>query len=187
MSVLLTPPAVEPLSLGEVKQFLRVEHDDDDTLIEALIAGARIHVEAQTRSALIAQTWRLVLDAWPRSKIIPVLPAPLRTLLAARVYLDGDTAQTVAIGDFGIDRVSQPGVLIVPAGMPTPTRASGGIEIDVELGYGAAPGDVPEPLRQAIRLLVAYWYENRSLPVARGAVMPADIAALLAPYRVVSL
>jgi uncharacterized phiE125 gp8 family phage protein len=187
MSVLLTPPAVEPLSLDEAKQFLRVEHGDDDTLIEALIAGSRIHVEAQTRRALIAQTWRLVRDAWPRSGVIPVLPAPLRALLAARVYLDGNTAQTVATEDFGIDRVSQPGVLIVPAGMPAPARASGGIEIDVELGYGDAPSDVPEPLRQAIRLLVAYWYENRSLPVARGAAPPADISALLAPYRVVSL
>ena len=52
-----------------------------------------------------------------------------------------------------------------------------------------APTDVPEPLRQAIRLLVAHWYENRGL-IAVGqsvAVLPATVAALLAPYRVLSL
>ena len=51
------------------------------------------------------------------------------------------------------------------------------------------PTDVPEPLRQAIRLLVAHWYENRGL-VATGttiAVLPATVAALIAPYRMLSL
>jgi len=70
-----------------------------------------------------------------------------------------------------------------------PGRALAGIEVDVAVGYGDAPGDVPQPLRQAIKLLVAHWYENRGL-IALGqpvAVLPASAAALLAPYRVLSL
>ena len=49
--------------------------------------------------------------------------------------------------------------------------------------------DVPQPLRQAIQLLVAHWYENRGL-IAVGqtvAVLPATVAAMIAPYRVLSL
>ena len=51
------------------------------------------------------------------------------------------------------------------------------------------PADVPEPLRQAIRLLVAHWYENRGLIAVGGqtAVLPATVAALIAPYRMLSL
>ena len=30
-------------------------------------------------------------------------------------------------------------------------------------GYGGGAADVPEPLRQAIRLLVGHWYENRGV------------------------
>ena len=47
-SILMIPPAIEPLSLEEAKAFLRVETGDDDALIAALIAAARLHIESQT-------------------------------------------------------------------------------------------------------------------------------------------
>jgi hypothetical protein len=87
--ILLNGPALEPVSLAEAKAFLRVEHDDDDEVIAALIAGARIHVETQTRRALITQSWRLTRDAWPQTGRIAVRPGPLQSLEAARVH-DGD-------------------------------------------------------------------------------------------------
>ncbi len=58
-AILLTAPAVEPVSLAEAKAFLRVEHNDDDGVIEALALASRIHVESRTRRALISQSWRL--------------------------------------------------------------------------------------------------------------------------------
>jgi hypothetical protein len=64
-SILHNGPAVEPLSLAEAKAFLRVEHADDDDIVTALVAGARIQVEAQTRRALVAQSSRLIRDVWP--------------------------------------------------------------------------------------------------------------------------
>ena len=83
-SILLTPPAVEPLSLAEAKAFLRVETADDDSLIAALIAAGRIHVERQAGLALITQGWRLVLDCWPENGRIALRPAPVKALIAAR-------------------------------------------------------------------------------------------------------
>ena len=41
-SILLAGPAVEPITLSEAKQFLRLEHNDDDGIITALIAGSRV-------------------------------------------------------------------------------------------------------------------------------------------------
>ncbi len=85
-SILLTGPAVEPLSLDEAKTFLRVEHSDDDQVIGALIASARMHVEAQAKIALLTQNWRMVFDCWPHHGRIVVRPGPLRALSAVRVY-----------------------------------------------------------------------------------------------------
>ena len=72
---------------------------------------------------------------------------------------------------------------------PQPGARSAGIEIDVEAGYGATASAVPEPLKQAIRQLVAHWYENRGAgpPDESALRMPASVAALIAPYRVLAL
>ena len=75
-SILLTGPAIEPLSLEEAKTFLRVEHDDDDQLIAALIASARIQIEGLGKIALISPDWRVVLDCWPHHGRIAVKPGP---------------------------------------------------------------------------------------------------------------
>ena len=75
-----------------------------------------------------------------------------------------------------------------PWALPAPGRLAAGIEIDVVSGYGDDAADVPQPLRQAIRLLVAHWYENRGLAaVGAVTVLPSTVAALIAPYRMLSL
>jgi uncharacterized phiE125 gp8 family phage protein len=189
-SILLTGPAAEPVTLAEAKLFLRVEHDDDDDLIEALIAGSRIHVEAQTHRALITQSWRLVRDAWPDNGRLGVLPVPLLSLVAARTYDAAGSAHTIDTAAFTLDKASAPALLaFMPGALPAPGRAAAGIEVDITAGYGASAASVPEPLRQAIRLLTAHWYDNRGLVTAgsEAAMLPASVAALIAPYRVFSL
>lgn len=187
-SILLTPPAIEPVSLAEAKAFLRVEHDDDDGVITPLIAAARLFVEAQTRRALITQEWRLVLDCWPPSGRIEVRPAPLRSLIAVRVYDFDGNADLIDLDAFVQDTAGS--ALIFPSWtLSQPGRRAAGIELDMTCGDGDAALDVPEPLRQAIRLLVAHWYENRSLTTtgADYSALPITVPALIAPYRMVRL
>jgi uncharacterized phiE125 gp8 family phage protein len=187
-SILLIAPAVEPLSLAEAKAFLRMETGDDDALITALIAGARLHIEGQTQLALITQSWRMVFDRWPKHGRIAVRPAPLKAVTAARVYDLHGNAQTVDTQAFVPD-LGASMLAFVPWAVPVPTRIAAGIELDVTVGFGAAAADVPEPLRQAVRLLVAHWYENRGLIAAAGetALLPSTVTALIAPYRMLSL
>jgi hypothetical protein len=66
-SVLITPPAAEPVTLAEAKLHLRVEtgFTDDDALITAMITAARARAETVTRRAFVSQVWKLVLDQFP--------------------------------------------------------------------------------------------------------------------------
>jgi uncharacterized phiE125 gp8 family phage protein len=64
-------PLAEPVTVSEVKSHLRLQHASEDDLIAGLIRAAREEVERATGMALIDQTWRLVLDRWPRGVDAP--------------------------------------------------------------------------------------------------------------------
>jgi uncharacterized phiE125 gp8 family phage protein len=187
---LLAGPAAEPISLAEAKAHCRVDDDAEDGLMATLIAAARIHVEAASGRALIAQSWRLVLDAWPRDGVVRLPVGPATALTAVTAYDADDTPHELATGQFRLDGAGVPALLLAPPaveGMPA-LRSRRGIEIDFVAGYGEAGTDVPEDLRQAVRVLVGYWFENRDVAVApNGADGPAGLARLLTPYRRVAL
>ncbi|KAA2237240.1 head-tail connector protein [Salinarimonas soli] len=178
--ILVAGPAVEPVTLADMRSTLRSE-GGEDALIEALIRAARLLVEATSRLALLEQTWRLTLDRWPRDRIVRLPLAPLVGLEAVRVH-DGAVFSTLDPGLTALDPLSDPPRLLVDATAPEPGRPMAGIEIVVRAGFGAAPEAVPAPLAQAVRLLVARWFENRG-DALDDAPMPPDVAALIAPYR----
>ena len=207
-NILITPPALEPLTLAEAKAHLRLDASDEDALVNSLITVARQMVEAHTGRALIAQGWRIVLDAWPNDNTLALPPGPFISfgagpnpntfvlplgpfisLDAIRVYDAFNVATPLAAGTWYVD--AQPGRarLQFTTAPPQPGRAIAGIEIDVTVGYGPAAGNVPEALRLVMRMLVARWFETRGdAPADTGqAQIPTHIEALLQPYRVLRL
>ena len=182
---LLSGPAVEPLTLSEAKAWLRLDTSDEDDLVTALIVSARLMVEAATRRALITQSWRLVYDGWPPLPL-RLRPAPVQSVSAVRVYDVNNVSAPVAPSTYWTDASPDAARLVFNTPPPAPGRAAAGIEIDVTAGYGAASSAVPEPLRQAARMLVAHWFEARgdTGAAALGGHLPAPVAALVAPFRV---
>jgi uncharacterized phiE125 gp8 family phage protein len=63
--ILTSPPAAEPISLFRAKEHLRVDDNDSNLLITALISAAREYAETICRRVFITQSWKLVLDGFP--------------------------------------------------------------------------------------------------------------------------
>ncbi len=189
-AALITGPALEPVSLTDVKAHLRLDTDDEDALLTAALVSARVHVEVATRRLLIEQTWRIYLDAWPRKRIVRLPVAPVISVDSVTVYDADGTPQVVDPDDYDADVIAIPARLVMAITAPvTVGRTVNGIEIDVTAGYGPSSVDVPGPLRQAILMLVAHWYEHRGAVGHDLAVLvaPLGFEALIAPYRVLSL
>ncbi|ABD08164.1 Phage conserved hypothetical protein, phiE125 gp8 [Rhodopseudomonas palustris HaA2] len=187
-AILLAGPVVEPWTVPELKAFLRVAHDDDDSVIASLLAAARAQIEAMTRRALLSQSWRITRDAWPRDGRLALRIGPLRALSAARVFDAEGIAHEVDLARFVIDVAG--GTIAAPAwSVPQPGRSVGGIALDLELGYGTQPSEVPELLRHAVRTLAAHWYDNRGLAAIGSSVamLPGSVAAMIASFRVPAL
>jgi uncharacterized phiE125 gp8 family phage protein len=188
-ATLITPPAIEPVSLAEAKAHLRIENDAEDALLDATISAARLYIEHATRRTLIAQAWRIWRDFWPTSRIVEIPLAPLISMDAVSVF--DEAGDEVELGEnvYEIDTISTPGRIRLIGNLPTPGRELNGIAIDVTAGYGDEADAVPAPLRQAIFQLVTHWYEDRSAVAydrARG-LAPLSVDALIAPYRVLAL
>jgi len=202
---LLTPPALEPVTLAEAKAHARIETTADDALVTALIVAARQAAEQATGRALIHQAWRLTLDRWPGAPLAwwdgvhegaviegaaPVLAMarpPLASVTAIRVFAADDTPATVAPAVYRVDAAGIPGRIHLREGQswPLPGRSRGGIEIDYLAGHGPAAADVPQAIRAGILAEVARLYEERGDGEGRG---PSPLAlALWRPWRILGV
>ncbi|MGE0699675.1 MAG: head-tail connector protein [Hyphomicrobiaceae bacterium] len=188
MSLVMTSgPALEPVSLVEAKAHLRVDHMAEDALIQSLIVTSRLHIEAALGLALITQGWSMFLDRWPRSGRLQLPLRPVAAIAQVRLWNEDGTSQLLSPDHFLLDGLGLPPRLVPLATAPTlaPGRAVNGVEIDFTAGFGAAPSDVPAPIRHALLLLIAHWHENRE-PVEIGgsaSSIPTMVSELLAPYR----
>jgi uncharacterized phiE125 gp8 family phage protein len=181
--IFVSGPAVEPITLADMKAYLRVEDDDSaqDDLISGLIKAARLTVEAASRRILIEQSWRVVLDRWPRDGTVLLPLSPLIAVDAVRIT-DASGATTELPDDaFEADAMSEPPRIIVEDA-PEPGKSRNGISIALRAGYGATPEAVPATLKLAIRILVAHWFENRG-DVAGEQILPPEALALVAPFQ----
>lgn len=189
-----TPPP-EPLSVDEVKLNLRVTSDDEDSLIFGLIVAAREHVENETDLVLtprlvtetVDQLGRsIALRSWPIMEYGPIRAPVNDDMVTVPVqYWRGTSAQRPA-------RIIPVSTGWGPGYYPAASCGSASlpVEIDVFAGY-ATPEDIPAAVRQAIHLLVAHWYTNRSAAEvgARAAAVeiPMGVDALLDRYRLRSV
>jgi len=181
---LLIGPAVEPLELDDVKAHLRLDGADEDAMLAGLITTSRLHIEAALGLALNDQTWRWQADCWPPNSVVELMTRPLRSVTQIVVRAEDTTPTIVDPADYIVDPAKG---RIVPHGKnwPQPGMRLAGIEIEFVAGFGSDATDVPEPIRQALRLLVAHWYEVRN-PVHIGSMatrVPDTISELLMPYK----
>jgi len=186
-SYLLAGPAEEPVSLAEAKAFLKVDDTSEDGLISTLIGAARLHVEGVTGKALLAQSWRVVLDDWPEGGMVKLPVSPLLSVTGIAAIDEDGGSHEIALAQF----LTEPDRLVLPpvvGGMPA-LRTRQGLEIDYVAGFGVEPEDVPLDLRQALLGLVAHWFEHRDAVIVAGAgaIVPSSFDRAVAPYRRVRL
>ncbi|MBX3014850.1 MAG: head-tail connector protein [Caldilineaceae bacterium] len=178
---MITQPVLEPVTMPEMREHLRVEHTEEDTLIDSLIIAARELCELTTRRSFITQTLRLHLMAWPKGPSLRLMRPPLQSVVAIRYVDEAGVTQPWASSHYVVDTNGERVVLQNNATWPAATLQAGSpITVDYVAGYGDEPQYVPERYRQAIRLLVAHWYENREVAAEKQQTeLPYAVKALL--------
>lgn len=173
--IILDGPAVEPVSLAEMRLFLRLDTVDEDDLVSALIVAARITIEAATRLALVRQSWRLRVPVPLCGRAIALPLAPVIAVQAVRPVGGPDLAGSL----YRLDDAADPARLVLGEGAPD---LGAGVEIDLSAGFGPDAAAVPEPLRLAIRILAACLYARRGDERGPDEPLPSSVRVLIAPF-----
>jgi uncharacterized phiE125 gp8 family phage protein len=184
-------PEDTPVSLLEAKAHCRVDYDDDDTLIAALIDAATAHVDGWTGvlgRALVTQSWRQDFHCFGCRMRLPLRPAGSITEIA---YYDRDNIQQTLSADVYqlLTDASGPFVSPQPGQVwPGSYGRADAVSVTFVAGYGDADA-VPAAIKAAILLIIGHLYENREATVVgvSAQTLPMAVDALLAPYRRVGI
>ena len=171
---------IDPLIIGadgvdEAKTYLRIENDEEDGTIAALLAAAVRHCEGFTGQIQIVRgvverfpsspAWQR-LSASPVGSITGVTGIPAEG--ASFVLPVGAYALDIDSGGDGWVRISQAG-------------AAGRVDVAYTAGAASSWGAIADPLRHGILRLTAHLFNNRDS--ADDAGPPAAVAALWRPWR----
>lgn len=178
----LIGPRVEPITLDEAKLHLKVEHTVDDTLIAGLISAARAYCEDYCERAIGEQSWRQTVDGPPSAWPIVLWRGPVSEIVSVTLVDAADSTPVDVVG-CKLDRAVTPARVAPPASGWPPAGASPWVRTTVD--YLAGAPATPEPIRQAMFLLVGEWYDSRAAINVGNIVTPLAFAvnALLAGSR----
>lgn len=173
----LMPPDSEPVTLEAAKLFLRIDHDDENSLINDLIRSAREQIETLCSQTLI-QRQQQAIWTQPFSSCLRFPTNPIQAVSNVVVYFPDGQEQSIT--DFDVNLRATPATLgfDIPKGVST-------IVATIHAGYGATAEDIPMPLRQAILLLIGQGYEQRNGNDLQ--TIPMMVDALIMPYRSLKL
>ena len=194
--ILVTPPAIKPVTVEYVKKHSLIDHDEQDDVIDLLIDAATTHLDGWTGTlgrALCEQTWRQDYDDFCSRLRLPLGPV---ISLASVKYIDTDGAeQTVSAAEYTL-RTDSLGSYVEfgsDYSFPALNAAEAAVSVQFVAGYAdSGEGEnrvstVPAAIKHAIVLLVAHWFENREAVMtgqgSAAVALPMGVDALLAPYR----
>ena len=187
LSVLDDSTAVEPLTLDDVKQQVKLPisraHPDDDYIENTVIPAARDRAEIATRRAIRQATYELAFDDWSSWRTYAFddywleLPRPPLVEILGVTYIDSNGATvTLATDQYQIDNPTGPRAgraRIAPAfgvSWPVTRDQMNAVAFQYVAGYATSPTAIatnygpllPALLKQAMLMDAATLYEHRT-------------------------
>lgn len=188
----VTAPAVEPVSVDEAREHLRLQVQDDDVYVAGLIQSAREYTEAYCHRAIVTQRVEILLPEFADEIELPRGPVTaLKTLKylntsnveTTLVNADADPAVTSSL--YELDTTTEPNRLLLAYNQVWPDTLTWWSAVRIQYQVGWAADAVPAAMRQALLLLVGQMYEFRVPEITGTIVSKVEFAftALVAPYR----
>lgn len=170
-------PTVEPVTLSNMKDEMRVHHTEDDDLIEGYIKQSTQDVEEYTGRSIFTQEvtvyWKLAWDyVW--------LPRPPHVSITSVTEIDDDGNETTISSDdyelFGRKEYK----------IEFDTTVDNQLRVVYQAGYGGTINDIPRWAKSAVQWQTKLYYRKDAelaIDSQSGLAMPAYLAAKNHQYQ----
>lgn len=172
------------ISVQDLKDYLRVDSNIDDTMLEAFINAATSQIEARLNRPLRLQRWIYNIDYSDLTLgLIYVNKAPVVSVDSIDYYDSNNTLQTLSSTNYFTSLSSNPCKIKVMS-LPNIYNRLDAVKITFTAGYSSV-NEIPKDIKQALKFMCGHWYENRQDAIT-GTIaqdMPMSSQFLLEPYR----
>ena len=189
MHVYTDDPLQSPVFPSELADWARL--DSDDPMINTALQLASSAVLAFTKQDFTTRTWVLTCADWP------TLGTKMRYSISPNDYayvkrIELPYANLVSVDSVFINGVEETDYRIIkgkPYSIELDTigydqQDTDALVITYKAGYGESTADVPEAIRNAIKMTAAYIIEHNGACDSGDAVKLSGAKNLLAPYAV---
>lgn len=184
-----TAPALDALPVAALSEHLRlgsgfevVEDEAERVALAGFLRAAIATIEARTGKVLLTRRFKLQLDDW-RDRLGQTLPlSPVLSIDQISIDDGQGTVTSVPVESWRlVQDLQRP--MILPAGVMLPhIPRRGSVTVTFTAGFSVSWDKVPADLAQAVLMLAAKYYEDRSGGETRGA-MPFGVSSLIERWR----
>lgn len=180
----------DAITLDEVKRWLKIDHTDDDQLLNVLIESATEVGESYVHFDFRVKQYQHNLDDWPVEGTIFLEKRLVGTVdLVVEQYFAGSFSVTVPSTVYGFSGGSLHSMLFLMSGQEWPDHSTlatdiirGRVRVTFQTQLGS--GIELDPLLLGLRQHIAWLYENRGdCAVDRNSIMASGANSFYDPYR----
>ena len=160
------------LPLNDVLAFARIDGQDDDFTVRALIRAAVGELDGRDGflgRALVTQTWKLTACDFPEWEWCLPLP-PLQSVSHIKYTNTSGVLTTVNSATYRVITDGDPCGMVIPVyggAWPTDVRSEiGAVQVTFVAGYGDTAASVPEAIRTWLKRKVRALYDGTEPPPA---------------------
>ena len=184
----VTEPTWEPVTLDEAKLFARVDINDDDALITALIVAARHEAEVECHRTISQKTMAIKLPRF--CTIFNLALPPIISVSSIKYYDTSNDLQTVSTDDYQSYVHKDGGVIMLKEGASWPSSVydrPDAVIVTYVAGYASA-SVVPENIKTYIKIMVSTMYDVRESEVVGTITSKTNfVPRLLDKHRLINV
>jgi uncharacterized phiE125 gp8 family phage protein len=160
---LVTAPTGQAVTTDDAKLFLRVDHDDENDVIDDAVKAATEFCQEETGRQYLTASYTLRLRGWWMGPF--TLPKPPMRSVTSITYIDTAGATQTLAGTYyeSFAPLKGPGQIVRFPFQVWPVHQADReypVIVTFSAGYGTA-ADIPFRTRQAILMATAWFYDHR--------------------------